>query len=192
MIYIEKCDSIDEFNEVSDQSIVLLKENGFFVKKQLDFTAFPFEESDHFSVSEIEEILLLTENLSKKVFGGIFNSEFSLLEKFTGILDKEALTFLNENYRSSKIYFCNENLDFLFFLSGIEYGVLFTKKRLGENFFKKSLDQIINDFYRLTLGWPDNWNMSFLNTILKNTKIYNNESEENFVNFLPVKVIKLT
>lgn len=33
--------------------------------------------------------------------------------------------------------------------------------------------------------------MNFLATILENTKIYNNESEEVFVNFLPVKAIKI-
>ena len=192
MIYLEKHNSMDKFNEASDQSIALLKEGGFFVKKQSGFTAFPFEELGHFTDGEIEEILILTENLSKNVFGGIFNGDLSLLEKFFGILDRETLVFLNENYRSSKIYFYNETLDFLFFLSGIEYGVLFTTKSLGEGFFKKDLDQVFNDFYRFTLDWPDHWNMDFLTSVLENAKIYNNESGEVFVNFLPVKVIKLS
>jgi hypothetical protein len=138
MIYIEKCKSIDEFNSASHQSIVLLKDSGFFVKKQLHLTAYPFEESDHFSDTEIERITSYTKSFSDKVFGGIFNEDLSLLEKFFGVLDKEALIFLNENYLSSKIYFHNEGLDFLYFYPELSM-VSFLPQRIS---VKTSLERI--------------------------------------------------
>ena len=191
MIILDKCASIDELNsEVSH--FMILNESGFYVKTQLNLTAFPFEDTGFFIEAEIKEILSLNEKFNNNILGGVFDGKIEFFERFSGTLTREALVFLRENYPSSKIYFYNSNLDYLLFLSGVEYGLLFTKIATGVKYFSKSYEEVIFSFFEFTLGWPLDWNMGFLNEIFEKTKKYNSGEIDEFINFLPVRYIKLT
>ena len=187
MIKFSNKNTVQDFVDSKFSSIAQLNEHGFFLDKFSDFIAIPFETSDIFSNKDIDQILSLETFSSPELFGGFFNEEENALNMFKCNFTRENIVLLNENLHGSNIYLHDKDLNFILLFTKYDYSLLFSREFLVKVFFEIDTELIQEKFFRYTLGWPLDWNMGFLKTILNKSYIFNTANQLEPINFLPEK-----
>ena len=190
MIFYEKVETISQVNNLILQHVCRIDELGFHVLSKAIWNAYPFEAANHFLEIDIDKLIALFET-NHKIKGGIFNEEFNLFLIFSCELNKENLVELNENYSNCKLFFYDLTTNWILFFSSIEYGIFFSNAALSFRFLRLHEEDVLRRFNEFTEGWPENWNMNFLELVSQNCSHFNLHKED-WVNFLPTRFIKIT
>ncbi len=190
MLNYTESQSLTHLNSGIPSDFFEIRESGFFVTSKSEWKAYPFEAANHFLDEDITRLRALFKVENHSIFGGVFNEEYNFYAHFACLANEIDLTDLSVIFSNCKLYFYDTSFTWLFFFSGIEYGILFSNKELSLQFFQHEQETVFEKFQIFTENWSRDWNMEFLNVVLNNCIEFNSQ-EKTECNFLPQKYIRL-